>query len=156
MSNYHRNKERAKTRQVGATKTDQSAAPGTDINIIMKNHAIHGTAPGSAKAPLYGDFSNIPDNLRDMIELGKSIEGHRQQLPTALQDMTIQELVNANPEQLHQRIKEEGVYNERHKKLPPHLKSLGRNELIGLTEPEFHEMIAPRQKETPPPQKETK
>lgn len=154
MSKYYENRKKAETITVGQTKTDQSAAANTDINVIVRNYIIHGSAPGSSKPPMYGDFSEIPDNLRDMIDLGRSIEGHRAALPPGLQDMTVQELVTTDPKQLAARIAQEGVYIERHAKLPQHLKSLGKNDLLNLSEKEFNAMIAPPA--PPAPQQETK
>lgn len=152
---YYENRKRARTITVGSTKTDQSAAINTDINIIMRNAAIHGTVMGSSKPPIYGDFSQIPDNLRDMLELAKTVEGHRAQLPAALQSMTVEELINADPAQLHQRIQEEGTYLERHAKLPQHLKSLSRGDVLALSEKDFSDMVTPRKQESAKPEDKT-
>lgn len=147
---YYKNRERARIQTIGSTLTDQSAAANTDINVIVRNAAISGTAPGSAKPPIYGDFSEIPTNLRDMLELSKSIEGHKQQLPAALQSMTVEELINADPQKLHARIQEEKVYLDRHAKLPQHLKSLSRGDILALNEKEFSDMVTPRQEAAKP------
>ncbi len=155
MGNYYKNRERANTVTIGGTKTDQSSAATTDINVIVKQAAIHGTAPGSKNPPIYGDFSQLPDNLRDMIELGRSMEGHKNSLPHALQSMTIEELVNSNPQHLAQRMHEEKVYQERHAKLPANLKNLPRQDILNLPEKEFSEMIQPRAQESAQQPKET-
>jgi len=157
MSNYQKNKQLSKTVNVGTTKTDQSGAPSTDINVIMRNHAIHGNAPGSPKPPIYGDFSEIPDNLRDMIELGKNISAHQAALPPGLRDMTVAELINSQPADLQRRIDTERTYIERHNRLPQHLKSLSKSDILQLNDKEFGDMIAPRNPEIPPaPKLETK
>lgn len=153
---YQENRKRAITNTVGSTKTDQSQAGATDINIIMRNVMIHGTAPGSAHPPIYGDFSEIPDNLRDMIELGRSIDGHRQSLPAGLRDMTVEELISTPPDQLQQRIEQESTYIQRFEKLPPHLKSLSKQDILQMPEKEFNAMIAPRNPETSPAPQEPK
>ncbi len=156
MGIYHTNKQRAKTVNVGTTKTDQSHATSTDINVIVRQHAIHGQVPGSAHPPMYGDFSEIPDNLRDMIELGRSMENHKNALPPALRSMTVEELVTTPPDKLQARIKEEKTYLDRHGQLPNHLKSLSRHDILNLSEKEFSAMIHPQQPVAPEPKPETK
>lgn len=42
-------------------RTIQSHAEDVDINVIMKRHAVTGTAPGARRIPEYGDFSQVND-----------------------------------------------------------------------------------------------
>lgn len=102
---YQINKEAAKTRSTQETLTDQSAAKSTDINVIVKQFRIAGTAPGPAVEPMYGDFSELPGDLREMIETSRTIKERRRQLPPELREMPIEELLTLTPEQVSEKLK---------------------------------------------------
>lgn len=93
MSTYNQRKERAKYRPTKPTKTDQSQANDTDINVIVKRYAATGVAPGNAAEPMHGDFTGLPRDLRGLIEQARSIERLRGELPKELQNLTVEDLV---------------------------------------------------------------
>lgn len=98
-------KERRKasaTRNTDPTMTDQSGAASTDLNVIVKEFIKTGKAPGSATQPLYGDFTNMPGDLREMIETSRSINKYRKDLPPQLRELPIEQLLALKPEQLDQ------------------------------------------------------
>lgn len=97
---YRTNKERAKTRNTEPTMTEQSQARDTDINVIVGRFLKTGTAPGAPAEPMYGDFSQYPDNFREMIELADTLNSRRAQLPDALKNMALEELLALTPEAL--------------------------------------------------------
>jgi len=99
-----RYRERAKalaTRNTEESKTDQSSAAQTDINVIMKRYFDFGTVTGVTKAPIYGDFSMLPDNLRGMIEYARRTATLRDELPEEFLGMTIQDLVALTPQAIN-------------------------------------------------------
>lgn len=105
LSNWRRNKEAAKYRETEATMTDQSAANDTDINVIMKKYAVHGQAPGNTMTPLLGvDFTEMPDNFRDMIEEGRQLGQRMKMLPPELKGLTVDQLLALTPEQLANKL----------------------------------------------------
>lgn len=81
------------------TMTDQSAAAQTDLNIIMTQFLKSGTSPSTSQ-PVYGDFSELPTNLRDAIEQARSVSRIRSQLPPQLRDMPVEEILALTPEQI--------------------------------------------------------
>lgn len=85
-------KARARYRSQKPSLTDQSQAAENDVNVIVRNYAVTGTAPGRPGPGITGDFTQLPPDLRGLIEQARSIEHHRKQLPKALQDLTIQDL----------------------------------------------------------------
>lgn len=80
--------------------TDQSQANDTDINVIVKRYGIHGQAPGASTPPQFGDFTGLPDNLRDMIEMARTIEARRKELPQQLAEMPIEDILALTTDQL--------------------------------------------------------
>ncbi|QXP08238.1 MAG: internal scaffolding protein [Arizlama microvirus] len=82
------------------TMTDQSQAKDTDLNVIMKKYAVTGRVPGAPGQPIYGDFTNLPTDLRGMIEEARSIKERRKSLPPQLRDKPMEELLALTPEQL--------------------------------------------------------
>lgn len=148
---YAQNKERTRTLTIGETKTDQSGAPGTDINVIVKKMQQTGSMPTGSKPPIWGaDLSEIPDNLRDMLEMSRNIDAHRNQLPHELQGLSTAELISTPPKRLQEMMTEQSRYNERHAKLPNHLKSLSRQDVLGLTDEQLTNMVTPPQPVVPP------
>lgn len=91
---YKTNKERAIYRDDTPTKTDQSSAHSTDINIIVGQQLITGYAPGTPKPPMYEDFTNFPQDLREALEISRSTQSFRKRLPQQLQEKTLDELMN--------------------------------------------------------------
>lgn len=81
------------------TMTDQSAASQTDLNIIMTQFLKTGTSPSTSQ-PVYGDFSELPNNLRDAIEQARSVSRIRSQLPPQLREMPVEDILSLTPEQL--------------------------------------------------------
>lgn len=156
VSNYHRNKELSKTLTIGQTMTDQSGAEATDINIIVKKLAMTGTIPGSSTPPMYVDMSEIPDNLRDMLEMSRNIEKHRNELPQALRSLSTAELLSTDPNRLSAMITEQERYNERHQKLPQHLRSLSRQDVLNLTDEQLNTMVNPPRPVDTTPKETTK
>lgn len=91
--NYRANKKAARFRSTMESKTDQSQARETDRNVIVARFLQHGQAPGSKNQPMFGDFSNLPRDLRGMIEMGRNMQGLRKSLPEGLRDKPLEELL---------------------------------------------------------------
>lgn len=87
------------------TMTDQSAAEGTEINVILKQFGITGQAPGNARQPLYGDFTGLPTDLRGYIEQSRSIEELQAKLPDELKGMNPEELLSLTADELADKLK---------------------------------------------------
>lgn len=100
MSNYQKNKLAAQTRTVNPTLTDQSQARETDINVIVGRMGITGAVPGNSQPPMYGDFTNLPTDLREFIECARTIGDHWKHLPPELKGMGMDELLALTPEEL--------------------------------------------------------
>lgn len=98
--NHDERRAKGRTTNDDPTMTDQSQASETDLNIIMKRYGTTGTVPGAPGEPLYGDFTNLPTDLRGMIEESRSVQKRRDQLPAELKAMPIEELLALTPEQL--------------------------------------------------------
>lgn len=146
---YARNKAASRKPIIGVTKTDQSGARDTDINVIVDRMKQTGMFPAGAKQPFYADLSIIPDNLRDMMEMSKNIEEHRNQLPEALKGMSAAELLTADPQKIANLMTEHERYTARVAKLPEHLKSLSRAHVLGLTDEQLTNIITPPQPAAP-------
>lgn len=99
LNRYQINKEAAKYRSDKPSKTDQSQAAQTDINVIVKQFLTTGQIPNQ-KQPFYADFSILPKDLRGMIDMSRSIRHFMKQLPKELQDMPREQLLSLTPEQL--------------------------------------------------------
>lgn len=96
----HANQHLGRTENNEPTLTDQSQAKATDINIIVTQFLRTGHAP-QARIGQYGDFTQLPTDLRGFIEMGRSISQHREQLPEALQEIPIEYLVQMTNEQIN-------------------------------------------------------
>jgi len=81
------------------TLTDQSQAGQTDINIIVTQFLKTGQAPQGAQ-PIYADFTQLPEDLRGFIEMGRSINQLQRQLPQQLQGVPLVQLLNMTNEQI--------------------------------------------------------
>lgn len=79
--------------------TDQSGAEDTDINVIVKRYGVYGTVPSGMKQPQYGtDYSEIPSDLRDVIESARMLEIYRGELPEALRAINVEDLITMTPQ----------------------------------------------------------
>lgn len=97
---YAFNKIRTRTITTQKTKTDQSQAKDTDINVIVGRFLHTGTVPAPDQRPFYGDFSELPGDLRGFLDRARTLEHHRKQLPKALQHLTTEELLTLTPKAL--------------------------------------------------------
>lgn len=97
MSNYHKNKAAARTRNTDPTLTDQSQAADTDINVIVRRHQAGGFTQPGRREPIYADFAALPRGLREMIEHARTLPRIREQLPEGLRDLPVETLVNLTP-----------------------------------------------------------
>jgi len=102
---YYQNRQRARTQNNEPTMTDQSQAKDTDINVIVNQFMKTGQAPGAATQPMYGDFTQLPNDLRGMIELNRSMKDKRASLPPQLKDLALEELLALTPEALEAKLK---------------------------------------------------
>jgi len=101
---YYKNRLRARTENHLPTATDQSQAAETDINVIVRNFMKHGEAPGAAGEPLYGDFTELPNNLRDFIETARTLNENRNNLPQALRALPVEQLLSLPVEEMKKLI----------------------------------------------------
>lgn len=99
-SNYRKNKIAAVYRDTTPTMTDQSQADETNVNIIMKKYRVTGLAPGAPKAPMYGDFTTLPYDLRELLEEAHKFPRYMDELPDALKGMALDEILALTPERL--------------------------------------------------------
>lgn len=105
MNNYKRNKARAVFINDEPSMTDQSQARDTDINVIVKRYAQTGTAPGAATDPMFEDFSELPTDLRSMIEQTRGVVELRRRLPPRLAEMPVAQLLSLTEQQLTEILK---------------------------------------------------
>jgi len=98
---YLERKKRLATRNTKPSLTEQSQANDTNINVIIKRYQTTGQVPGPAKAPIYGDFSMLPLDLRGFIEQGRSLRQLRDMLPTQLQTLSEEALLALTPEKIN-------------------------------------------------------
>lgn len=101
---YQRNKARAIYRNTEPTMTDQAGAKETDINVIVGRFMVSNQLPTTGQEPIYGDFTNLPEDLRGFIETAQSLAEKRAELPEALRDMPIEELLALTPEELTNKL----------------------------------------------------
>lgn len=99
-SNWAKNKALAITRDTTPTLCDQSQARDTDINIIIKMLEQTGTVPGAKGEPMYGDFTQLPKDLRGFIEKGRELKSLQSALPPQLQGKPLEELMSLTPQAL--------------------------------------------------------
>lgn len=98
--NHDERRAKGRTLNTEPTMTDQSQASETDLNVIMRKYGVSGRVPATTAQPMYGDFTNLPTDLRDMIETSRTIKEKRSQLPKELREMPIEELLALTPEEL--------------------------------------------------------
>lgn len=101
---YTTNKARAIYVDNTPTMTDQAGANETNINVIIGRYGITGQIPGAQQEPMYGDFSHLPDNLRDFIETARTFEERRAELPEVLRNMDPEELMALTPDELTRKL----------------------------------------------------
>lgn len=97
---YYTNKANAVTRDTTPTKTDQAGADETNINVIVKRYGTTGTVPGPGRSPITGDFSDLPTDLREMLEASKSVERLRRSLPDTLREKPLEQLLTLTQDEL--------------------------------------------------------
>lgn len=97
---YYENRERARTINNKPTLTDQSAAKDTDFNVIINQFLTTGRAPGPAVPPIFGDFTNLPNDLRGFIETARTINDMHKELPDKLRALSVQNLMTLTNEQI--------------------------------------------------------
>jgi len=98
MSVYKTNRVKAKTFNNEPTMTDQSQAAETDLNIIMKQFLKTGTVPGASGEPMYEDFTELPNDLRGMIELSRTMREQRRNLPEQIRHLPVEDLLGLTPD----------------------------------------------------------
>lgn len=97
---YAENKLRSQIKTTKPTLTDQSQAHETDINVIVKRFATTGRVPGAQQAPISGDFSELPVDLRGFLEEAKQVKRLQKQLPKELQGKTVEQILALTPDEL--------------------------------------------------------
>lgn len=105
MKSWRENKEKAITWPDPVSAADQSQARETDINVIVAKMGITGTVPGAPLDPIYGDWTNLPTDLRGFIETSRTLESLKQNLPEKLKAMKTEELLAMNAQQLADLLK---------------------------------------------------
>lgn len=101
---YYERKKSLRTRSTKPTLTDQSQAQGTDINVVIGHMLATGQPPGEA-TPVYGDFTELPEDLRGFIERSRSLKNLHGKLPPQLKSLSLMELLKLTPDQLTQILK---------------------------------------------------
>lgn len=96
---YRINKERAKFRTTKPSKTDQSAAKDTDVNVIMKQYNITGMIAGSKIQPQFGDYTQARD-LKGMLDLQRNLRTNHASLHAKLQELPLDELFALTEQQI--------------------------------------------------------
>lgn len=99
-SNYKRNKAAAIFNSNKPTKTDQSQASTTDINVIVTQFLRTGHSPGQQQ-PIYGDFTEFPPDLQTMFQLASSVKEKIAALPIELQGLPLEQLAQLTPEDIN-------------------------------------------------------
>lgn len=100
-------KHLGRTTNTQPTLTDQSQAAETDLNLIIRKFGITGAIPGTAREPMYGDFTDLPTDLRGFLETSRELNRHKNNLPAELRDIPTEELLYMTPEQLAAKLKPE-------------------------------------------------
>lgn len=96
---YYERARKLATVNTEPSLTDQSQARETDINVIVGRFIKTGQAavPGS---PMYGDFSQLPSDLRGFIHTAQRLDEYRSHLPQELAEMTTEDLLRLTPAEL--------------------------------------------------------
>lgn len=103
---YQLNKIASRTRTTEPSATDQSQANSTDINIILKGASFGNLefGKGAAPAPVYNDYSNLPADFRDLIEMSRQLPGYVGQLPPQLRDIPLDVFMSMTPDDIRTRM----------------------------------------------------
>lgn len=104
-SNWKKNKARAIYIDNTPTMTDQAGARDCDINVIVKQFNVHGQLPGSEKDPIYADFSELPQDYRDMLHQARDVERLRRNLPGELSNLPLDILAALTPDEVRAKLK---------------------------------------------------
>lgn len=93
---------RAKGRTVNTkpTRTDQSQADDTNINVILTKYGVTGVARGTTNMPEWLDHTQLPQDLREAFDMARQATEARNSLPEQLRKKSIEELVALTPEEL--------------------------------------------------------
>lgn len=113
MKNLKQRRAAARYRNTMPTMTDQSQAANTDLNVIVNQFLKTGQSASKGN-PIYGDFSQLPTNLRDAIDQARSVQHLRRTLPPQLRDMDAAELLTLTPEDITR------ILTPPHKETPKH------------------------------------
>jgi len=100
MDNYRQNKLKAITYNRDPSLTDQAAARDTDINVIVKQFTVTQQAPGAPVPGIHGDFTNMPTDLREMIETARTLRKHMNRLPPQLRNLGPEQILALTPDRL--------------------------------------------------------
>lgn len=98
---YAHNKANSATRNTKPTLTDQAGARDTDINVIVGRFGLGNLAPGNSQEPIYGDFTELPRDLRGFLHQARGIQELVSRLPDKLKDIPLNELTTLTREQLN-------------------------------------------------------
>lgn len=99
LSPYMKKRARLRFKSTQPTATDQSEAMTTDINVVIGYMLKTGEMPSERKG-IYGDFTELPTDLKGFIDTARSMGRHRNRLPKALQTLTVAELTALTPQKL--------------------------------------------------------
>jgi len=92
MSTYYARKEAAKFCNTMPSLADQAGARDTDINIIVRTMGVQAnTMPPN---PQYQDWTQMPEDLRGVIEQSRSVQDYVQKLPPQLRELPIEQLMD--------------------------------------------------------------
>lgn len=97
---YQINKAAARTINREPTMTDQSQADDTDLNLIVRKFMSSGQAPGAGGQPMYGDFTELPRDLRAMIEHARTLDALHADLPVQLREYTLEQMFELTNEDI--------------------------------------------------------
>lgn len=100
ITTHEERRATARTVNNEPTLTDQSGAPDTDLNVILKRYAQSGTIQSHGKEPMYVDWTEYPEDFRGYIHQARELERHRARLPEQLKDKTDAQLLALTPDEL--------------------------------------------------------
>lgn len=104
MPTHEERRAAARTINTEPTLTDQSQANETDINVIIGRFGVGGTVTATKKEPMYGDFSELPTDLKGFLDARHELEEARLRLPKELRDIPTEELVYMTGEALKAKL----------------------------------------------------
>jgi len=102
---YKEAKAKSGTVNTKPTLTDQAAATETDRHVIVHRFLTTGQAPGSFQAPMYGDLTQLPTELRGFINLARRLETARDELPKEFKDLPAHDLLNLTAQDIANKLK---------------------------------------------------